>query len=50
MSEFEHSTTIGASPDEVYAFMSKVENLPSYLPTTHSAQPQAGERTGAGAG
>ncbi len=44
MSEFEHSTTIDASPDEVYAFMSKVENLPKYLPTTHSAQPQEGER------
>lgn len=44
MSEFEHSTSIDASPDEVYAFMSKVENLPKYLPTTHSAQPQEGER------
>ena len=44
MSEFEHSTTIAASPDEVYAFMSKVENLPKYLPTTHAAQPQEGER------
>ena len=43
MSEFEHSTEIDASPDEVYAFMSKVENLPKYLPTTHSAQPQQGE-------
>ena len=42
--EFEHSTAIGASPDEVYAFMSQVENLPKYLPTTHSAQPQEGER------
>ncbi len=44
MSEFEHSTTIDASPDDVYAFMSKVENLPKYLPTTHSAQPQQGDR------
>ena len=41
---FEHSTTIDASPDEVYAFMSKVENLPKYLPTTHAAQPQQGDR------
>lgn len=24
--------------------MSKVENLPKYLPTTHSAEPQDGER------
>ncbi len=44
MSEFEHSTPISASPDEVFAFMSKVENLPKYLPTTHSAQSQEGER------
>lgn len=42
--EFDHSTTINASPDEVYAFMSQVENLPKYLPTTHAAQPQEGER------
>ncbi len=42
--EFEHSTSIDASPDEVYAFMSQVENLPKYLPTTHSAQAQEGER------
>ena len=44
VSDFEHSTKINASPDEVYAFMSKVENLPKYLPTTHSAQPQQGDR------
>ncbi len=44
MSDFEHSTTIDASPAEVYTFMSKVENLPKYLPTTHSAQPQEGAR------
>ena len=44
VSEFEHSTTIDASPDDVYAFMSKVENLPKYLPTTHGAQPQQGDR------
>lgn len=44
MSEFEHSTTVDATPDEVYEFMSKVENLPKYLPTTHAAQPQPGER------
>ncbi len=44
MSEFEHATTIDASADEVYAFISKVENLPKYLPTTKRAQPQKGER------
>lgn len=44
MTEFEHSTPISASPEDVFEFMSKVENLPKYLPTTHSAQPQEGER------
>jgi len=44
MSEFEHSMPIDASPDEVYAFVSQVENLPRYLPATLSAQPQQGER------
>lgn len=44
MSKFEHATTINASADEVYDFISKVENLPKYLPTTKSAQPQEGER------
>ncbi len=44
VSKFEHSTSIDASPDEVFDFMAKVENLPRYLPTTHAAQPQEGER------
>lgn len=44
MSEFEHSMPIDASPDEVYAFVAKVENLPRYLPTTRGVQPQQGER------
>ena len=44
MSEFEHSMPIDASPDAVYAFVSQVENLPHYLPTTLSVQPQQGER------
>lgn len=40
MPEYEYTQTINASPDEVYAFVSNVENLPQYLPTTKSAQPQ----------
>ncbi len=42
--EFEKSTRVQASPDQVFAFVSDVRNLPKYLPTTKSAQPQEGER------
>ena len=44
MSEFEHTTSIDASADRVWSFVSDVSNLPKYLPTTHSAEPQQGER------
>ena len=44
MSKYEHSTTVQASPDTVFAFVSDVNNLPRYLPTVHSARPQSGER------
>jgi uncharacterized protein YndB with AHSA1/START domain len=44
MAEYEHTATINASPDDVFVFVSDVRNLPQYLPTTKSAQPQAGER------
>lgn len=44
MSTYEHSTTVQASPDAVFAFVSDVNNLPRYLPTVHSAKPQSGER------
>lgn len=44
MSTYEHSTTVQASPDTVFAFVSDVGNLPRYLPTVHSAKPQSGER------
>lgn len=42
--EFEQSTTVEASRERVYAFVSEVRNLPKYLPTTNSAEPQQGER------
>ena len=42
--DYEETTTIQASPQEVYDFVSDVSNLPKYLPTTKSAQPQSGER------
>lgn len=44
MSEFEHNMPIDASPDAVYAFVSQVGNLPRYLSTALSVQPQQGER------
>ncbi len=44
MSSFEQSQTVGAAPDAVFAFVSDVRNLPKYMPTTHSAEPQEGER------
>ena len=44
MSEFEHTTTVEASADRVWSFVSDVSNLPKYLPTTHSAEPAEGER------
>ncbi len=44
MAEFEHSMTIRASADQVFDFVSDVGNLPKYLPTTKSAQPQGEDR------
>lgn len=44
MSEYEHTQRIEATPDQVFAFVSDVGNLPKYLPTTHSAQSQGSER------
>ena len=42
--DYEETTTIQASPQEVYDFVSDVSNLPKYLPTTKSAQQQSSER------
>ncbi|MDP9380146.1 MAG: SRPBCC family protein [Chloroflexota bacterium] len=44
MPEYEHTQRIQASPEEVFAFVSDVSNLPKYLPTTKSAEPQGEER------
>jgi uncharacterized membrane protein len=44
MPEYEHTQTISAPADAVYAFVSRVENLPRYLPTTRAAERQEGER------
>ncbi|MFC4453985.1 SRPBCC family protein [Deinococcus sonorensis] len=35
---------VQASPEQVYAFVSDVRNLPRYLPTTKHAEPQGPDR------
>lgn len=42
--EFEQSITVTAAADGVFDFLSEVSNVPQYLPTVKSAQPQQGER------
>ena len=44
MPEFEHSLTMRASADQVFDFIADVRNMPRYLPTTKSAQPQGDDR------
>lgn len=44
MPEYEHAQSIGAAPNAVFAFVSQVQNLPQYLPTTKAAEPQGDER------
>lgn len=44
MQEFERATTINASPDQVFAFVSDLNNLPQYLPTVQRVQPESGNR------
>lgn len=42
MSEYERTATIRTPPQAVYDFVSKVENLPRFMPTTDSAQSLSG--------
>lgn len=44
MKEYQQSKKVQASADEVFAFVSDIQNLPKYLPTVHNAMPQQGER------
>jgi uncharacterized membrane protein len=44
MGEYERSITINATRKQIEDFVSDFSNLPKYVPTTHSAQAQAGER------
>jgi uncharacterized protein YndB with AHSA1/START domain len=42
--EYEHTLMINAPEEQVFAFVSQVENLPKYLPTTKHAEPQGTDR------
>ena len=44
MAEYERSRVVQASPDDVFAFVSDVRNLATFLPTVEAAQPQAEDR------
>jgi uncharacterized membrane protein len=44
MNEFIHSITIEAPPEQVFAFVSDIDNLPDYLPTVNNAEPETDER------
>lgn len=42
--DFENTKRIQASPDDVFQWLSKVENLPKYLPTTREAHMASGDK------
>lgn len=42
--DFEQSITVNAPAEGIFAYVSNVQNVPEYLPTIKSAQPQQGER------
>jgi len=44
MSEYEHTTTVNSSLQQVFDFVSTVDNLPRYLPTVKNATPQGRAR------
>jgi uncharacterized membrane protein len=44
MAEYEQTLTVQAPPDRVLDFVADIRNMPSYLPTTKSAEPQGQER------
>ena len=44
MGEYERSITINATRKQIEDFVSDFNNLPKYVPTTKSAQPQQGDR------
>jgi uncharacterized membrane protein len=44
MGEYEQTMTVQASPERVLDFVADIQNMPRYLPTTKSAQPQGEDR------
>lgn len=44
MAEYQRSRHIDVTPDELFAFVSDLHNLPVYLPTVTSAEPEADGR------
>ncbi len=38
MSEYEHTVTISATPEAVFAYVADLRNMPDYLPTVRSAE------------
>lgn len=44
MGEYEHKTTVNSRAQQVFDFVSTIDNLPQYLPTVTDAMPQGGER------
>lgn len=49
MGSYESSTTVTAAPDELFAYLSDVHNLPEYFASMKSAEP-AGAAEGSGGG
>ncbi len=43
MPEYQRSLTIDATPDELFSFLSEVENLPKYFARLTSAHPATGD-------
>ena len=44
MSEYQRTMVVEAQADEVFEFVSDINNIPKYLPTVHRATLQAGDR------
>ena len=44
MAEYERSRTIEAAPEDIFAFVSNVENLATFVPTVASVEQQAEEQ------
>jgi hypothetical protein len=44
MAEFERSRLINVAPGDVFAFVSDVDNLPTFIPTVQAIEPQLDDR------